>query len=103
MTDAFLAGLVAGYGVAVPVGAIAILIMGLSARTSLAVGAELAAAGEDVALAPGDVEGEGLGGGVEQPATTSTMRTTVAPLARRLISVVPLAVLGAVVSSTVTG
>ena len=35
MTDAFIAGLVAGYGVAVPVGAIAILIMGLAARTSL--------------------------------------------------------------------
>jgi arginine exporter protein ArgO len=42
VTDAFLAGLVAGYGVAVPVGAIAILIMGLSARTSLAVGASAA-------------------------------------------------------------
>jgi len=42
MTDAFLAGLVAGYGVAVPVGAIAILIMGLAARTSFAVGAAAA-------------------------------------------------------------
>jgi arginine exporter protein ArgO len=42
MTDAFVAGLVAGYGVAVPVGAIAILIMGLAARTSLAVGASAA-------------------------------------------------------------
>ncbi|MGI5214745.1 LysE family transporter [Plantactinospora sp. CA-290183] len=39
MTDAFLAGLVAGYGVAVPVGAIAILVMGLAARTSIRVGA----------------------------------------------------------------
>jgi arginine exporter protein ArgO len=36
--SAFLAGVVAGYGVAVPVGAIAILIIGLTARTSLRVG-----------------------------------------------------------------
>ncbi len=42
MTGAFLAGLVAGYGVAVPVGAIAILILGLSARTSFRVGAAAA-------------------------------------------------------------
>ncbi|MBY8872605.1 LysE family transporter [Micromonospora sp. PLK6-60] len=39
---AFLAGLVAGYGVAIPVGAIAILILGLSARTSFRVGAAAA-------------------------------------------------------------
>ncbi|MGY3518204.1 LysE family transporter [Micromonospora sp. PTRAS2] len=42
MTGAFLAGLAAGYGVAVPVGAIAVLIMGLSARTSFRVGAAAA-------------------------------------------------------------
>jgi arginine exporter protein ArgO len=36
--EALLSGLVAGYGVAVPVGAIAVLVLGLSARTSLAVG-----------------------------------------------------------------
>ncbi|MFC3500279.1 LysE family transporter [Micromonospora krabiensis] len=42
MTTAFLAGLVAGYGVAVPVGAIAVLILGLSARTSFRVGASAA-------------------------------------------------------------
>ncbi len=42
MTGAFLAGLVAGLGVAVPVGAIAVLIVGLAARTSLAVGAAAA-------------------------------------------------------------
>ncbi|GAB3940337.1 hypothetical protein GCM10027614_23830 [Micromonospora vulcania] len=39
MTGALLAGLVAGYGVAIPVGAIAVLILGLSARTSFRVGA----------------------------------------------------------------
>ncbi|WP_433262467.1 LysE family transporter [Micromonospora vinacea] len=44
MTGAFLAGLVAGYGVAIPVGAIAILILGLSARTSFRVGAAAALA-----------------------------------------------------------
>ncbi|CCH20060.1 LysE family transporter [Micromonospora lupini] len=44
MSGAFLAGLVAGYGVAIPVGAIAILILGLSARTSFRVGAAAALA-----------------------------------------------------------
>jgi arginine exporter protein ArgO len=38
VTAGFLAGVVAGYGVAVPIGAIAILIIGLTARTSLRVG-----------------------------------------------------------------
>ena len=38
MSGAFLAGVVAGYGIAVPVGAIGVLIVGLSARTSLGVG-----------------------------------------------------------------
>lgn len=38
MSEALVAGLLAGYGVAVPVGAIAILILGLTARTSLRVG-----------------------------------------------------------------
>jgi len=42
VSEAFLAGVVAGYGVAVPVGAIAIMIMGLAARTSFAVGAAAA-------------------------------------------------------------
>ncbi|WP_088979276.1 LysE/ArgO family amino acid transporter [Micromonospora coxensis] len=42
MTAAFLAGLIAGYGVAIPVGAIAVLVMGLAARTSFRVGAAAA-------------------------------------------------------------
>ncbi|WDZ84191.1 LysE family transporter [Micromonospora cathayae] len=42
MLSAFLAGVVAGYGVAVPVGAIAVLILGLTARTSFRVGAAAA-------------------------------------------------------------
>jgi len=50
VSGAFVAGVVAGYGVAVPVGAIAVLIAGLSARTSLRVGA---AAGLGAATADG--------------------------------------------------
>jgi arginine exporter protein ArgO len=50
VSGAILAGVVAGYGVAVPVGAIAVLIAGLSARTSWRVGA---AAGLGAATADG--------------------------------------------------
>lgn len=50
MSGAFLAGVAAGYGIAVPVGAIGVLIAGLSARTSLRVGA---AAGLGAATADG--------------------------------------------------
>ncbi|WP_229075330.1 LysE family transporter [Actinoplanes sp. DH11] len=50
MSAAFLAGVVAGYGIAVPVGAIAVLVAGLSARVSLRVGA---AAGLGAATADG--------------------------------------------------
>jgi arginine exporter protein ArgO len=42
VSGALVAGLLAGYGVAVPVGAIAVLIIGLTARTSLRVGASAA-------------------------------------------------------------
>jgi arginine exporter protein ArgO len=42
VSGALVAGLLAGYGVAVPVGAIAVLIIGLTARTSLTVGASAA-------------------------------------------------------------
>ncbi|TCO45837.1 LysE/ArgO family amino acid transporter [Actinocrispum wychmicini] len=42
MSGAFAAGLVAGYGVAIPVGAIGALLVGLTARTSLKVGAAAA-------------------------------------------------------------
>ena len=50
MSTGFLAGVAAGYGIAVPVGAIGVLIAGLSARTSLRVGA---AAGLGAATADG--------------------------------------------------
>jgi arginine exporter protein ArgO len=42
VTGALVAGLLAGYGVAIPVGAIGALIVGLTARTSLKVGAAAA-------------------------------------------------------------
>lgn len=50
MSAPFLAGVAAGYGIAVPIGAIGVLIAGLSARTSLRVGA---AAGLGAATADG--------------------------------------------------
>jgi threonine/homoserine/homoserine lactone efflux protein len=42
MSSAFLAGVVAGYGVAIPVGAIGALLVSLTARTSLRIGAAAA-------------------------------------------------------------
>jgi threonine/homoserine/homoserine lactone efflux protein len=42
MTDVVVSGLLAGYGVAVPVGAIAVAVIGLTARTSFRVGAAAA-------------------------------------------------------------
>jgi arginine exporter protein ArgO len=42
VTAALVAGLLAGYGVAVPVGAISVLLIGLTARTGLRVGAAAA-------------------------------------------------------------
>jgi arginine exporter protein ArgO len=56
----FVDGVIAGYGVAVPVGAIAILIMGLAARTSFRVGA---AAAMGVATADGLYAGIAVIGG----------------------------------------
>jgi len=50
VADTLISGLLAGYGVAIPVGAIGVLILGLSARTSLRIGA---AAGMGVATADG--------------------------------------------------
>lgn len=42
MTDALISGLLAGYGVAVPIGPITVLIVNLASRTSLAVGCSAA-------------------------------------------------------------
>ncbi|MCM4081369.1 LysE family transporter [Paractinoplanes hotanensis] len=60
MSAAFLAGVVAGYGVALPMGAIGVLIAGLSARTSLRVGA---AAGLGAATADGIFAALAVAGG----------------------------------------
>jgi len=60
MSAAFLAGVVAGYGVALPMGAIGVLIAGLSARTSLRVGA---AAGLGAATADGVFAALAVAGG----------------------------------------
>ncbi|MET7670819.1 LysE family transporter [Micromonospora luteifusca] len=65
MSGAFLAGLVAGYGVAIPVGAIAVLILGLSARTSFRVGAAAAlavATADGLYAAVATLGGAGLAG-----------------------------------------
>ncbi|MFY1623973.1 LysE family transporter [Micromonospora sp. WMMD723] len=77
MTAAFLAGLVAGYGVAVPVGAIAVLILGLSARTSLRVGA---AAAFGVATADGLYAAVAVLGGAAVAAVVAPVAPVAGPL-----------------------
>ncbi|MGA5300559.1 LysE family transporter [Nucisporomicrobium flavum] len=70
--SAFLAGVIAGYGVAVPVGAIAVLIAGLSARASLRVGA---AAGLGAATADGIYAAIAVLGGAALTATIAPIAT----------------------------
>jgi arginine exporter protein ArgO len=84
----FVAGVVAGYGVAVPVGAIGVLIAGLSARTSLRVGA---AAGLGAATADGIYAVVAVLGGA---AAASLIAPIAAPL--RWLAVLVLLVLAAV-------
>jgi threonine/homoserine/homoserine lactone efflux protein len=60
MTDAFLAGALAGYAIAIPVGAIAVLIVELGIRRGFAVGA---AAGAGAASADGLYAGLAMVGG----------------------------------------
>lgn len=74
MIDAFLSGVIAGYGVAVPVGAVAILVIGLTARTSLRVGA---AAALGVATADGLYAALAVIGG-------AALAGVIAPIARPL-------------------
>jgi arginine exporter protein ArgO len=71
MSAAFLDGVAAGYGIAVPVGAIGALIAGISARTSLRVGA---AAGMGAATADGIYAGIAVAGG-------AAVATVIAPAA----------------------
>ncbi|SBT44244.1 LysE family transporter [Micromonospora auratinigra] len=84
MSGAFLAGLLAGYGVAVPVGAIAVLVLGLSARTSFRVGAAAALA---VATADGLYAAVAAFGG-------AGLARVVAPVAGPLRVVAALVLLG---------
>ena len=60
MTDAFLAGVLAGYAIAIPVGAISVLIVELGIRRGFAVGA---AAGAGAASADGIYAGLAMVGG----------------------------------------
>jgi arginine exporter protein ArgO len=72
VAEALISGLLAGYGVAVPVGAIAVLILGLSARTSLLVGAGAAlgaATADGLYAALAAVGGAALAGLVRPVAT----------------------------------
>ncbi|MFF5082977.1 LysE family transporter [Actinoplanes sp. NPDC000266] len=87
MSGAFLAGVVAGYGVALPMGAIGVLIAGLSARVSLRVGA---AAGLGAATADGVFAAIAVAGG-------AAVATAIAPVAEplRWVAAVVLLVLAA--------
>ncbi|MDT5032044.1 MAG: hypothetical protein QOC94_2215 [Actinoplanes sp.] len=84
MSGALLGGVLAGYGVAVPVGAIAVLIAGLSARTSWRVGA---AAGLGAATADGVYALVAVLGG-------AALAGVVAPITRPLRWVAALVLLG---------
>jgi len=80
----FLAGVAAGYGIAVPVGAIGVLIAGLSARTSLRVGA---AAGLGAATADGIYAAVAVAGG-------AAVAGLIAPIATPLRWVAAVVLLG---------
>jgi arginine exporter protein ArgO len=90
MSAAFAAGLLAGYGVAIPVGAIAALIVSLTARTSLRVGAgaALGAASADGVYAVVAVLGGTAVAGLVAPISTPLRWASAAVL-------VGIAVLGA--------
>ena len=82
MTGALVAGLLAGYGVAVPVGAIAALIVSLTARTSLRVGAAaaLGVATADGLYALAAVVGGAAVAGLIEPIATPLRWTAAAVL-----------------------
>lgn len=91
MSESFVGGLVAGYGVAMPVGAIAVLVMGLAARTSLRVGA---AAALGVAAADGLYAGIAVIGG-------AALAGVIAPLAGPLRWIAAVVLLGLAVHTAV--
>jgi len=92
VSNVFVAGLLAGYGVAIPVGAIAVLIVSLTARTSLAVGAGAALG---VAAADGIYALAAVLGG-------AALARTIQPIATPLRWVAALILLGLAVRTTVT-
>lgn len=92
MSEALVAGLLAGYGIAVPVGAIAALIVSLTARTSLRVGV---AAALGVATADGLYASVAVLGG-------SALVAVVAPVATPLRWVAAAVLVGIAVHTGVT-
>ncbi|GAA0569923.1 LysE family transporter [Paractinoplanes ferrugineus] len=84
MSAPFLAGVIAGYGVAVPVGAIGVLIAGLSARTGLRVGA---AAGLGAATADGIYAGIAVLGGAAAASLIAPVATPLRWLAAMVLLV----------------
>jgi arginine exporter protein ArgO len=92
VSGVFLAGVVAGYGIAMPVGAIAVLIAGLTARTSLMVGA---AAGLGAATADGVYALVAVLGG-------AALAGSIAPFAEPLRWVAAVVLIGLAVHTAVT-
>lgn len=89
MSASFLAGVAAGYAIAIPVGAIGVLIVGLSARVSLRVGA---AAGLGAATADGIYALLAVAGG-------AAVADVLAPVAGRLRWVAAVVLLGLAVAT----
>jgi arginine exporter protein ArgO len=92
MSDAIVSGLLAGYGVAIPVGAVAVLVASLAARTSIVVGS---AAALGVATADGLYALIAVAGGA---AAARLIRPVAGPL--RWVAAVILAVLAVRVAVT---
>ncbi|MEU9485286.1 LysE family transporter [Streptomyces decoyicus] len=91
LTDAFLPGLRAGYALAVPVGALAVLLVSVTARTSFRVGASAALG---VATADGLYALAAVAGG-------AALSRAVAPVAGPLRSLAALLLLGMAVRTAV--
>lgn len=91
LTDAFLPGLWAGYALAVPVGALAVLLVSVTARTSFRVGASAALG---VATADGLYALAAVAGG-------AALSRAVAPVAGPLRSLAALLLLGMAVRTAV--
>ncbi|WP_326556969.1 LysE family transporter [Micromonospora sp. NBC_01796] len=89
--DALVAGLLAGYGVAIPFGAISVLVVALTARTSFRVGA---GAGLGVAVADGLYAGVAVVGGT---ALATVIEPAAGPLRLLAVAILLLLATGTVV------